>query len=154
MITGKIRFHRASDDMLNVFSHPTVIWQGVRVYLPVVLTGEDTGHPCSRCESPVGWGRRWCFQLDCAVNSHCCERVRQKSQVKAWDWILKRLLDRQRVRRDTQHGKAKSQGQKRALAGPSAEGRGNFTMSAGDTSTIDAANSGHSHQTGIELGDS
>jgi hypothetical protein len=40
------------------------------------------------------------------------------------------------------------------LADPDVElGRGNFIMSAGDTSTIDAANSGHLHQTEIELGE-
>jgi len=139
MTTGKIHFHKASDDMLNVFGHPAVISQRTHVYLPVVLTGEDTGHPCSRCESPVGWGRRWCYQLNCAVNSHCCERVQRKPQAKAWDWILRRLLDRQRTRRDSQQGKAKSQSQKRAMAGDSIS-RGNFALSAGDTSTIDAAN--------------
>ena len=148
-----MRFHRLDDNVIIGFRSQSVAWRGAHVFLPVVLTGEDTGHPCSRCESPVGWGRRWCYQLNCAVNSHCCERVRQKPQAKAWDWILKRLLDRQRTRRDSQHGEAKSQSQKRAMVDPSEEGRGNFALSAGATSTIDAANSGHLHQTGIVLGE-
>jgi hypothetical protein len=153
MITGKIHFHKASDDMLNAFGHPAVIWQGARVYLPVVLTGEDTGHPCSRCQSPVGWGRRWCFQLNMAVNSHCCERVRRKPQAQAWDWILKRLLDRQRARRDSQHGKARSQSHKRAMAGDS-NIPGELYPERRGMATIAGANSGHLHQTGIELGES
>jgi len=85
------------------------------IYLPCVLTGADNGHPCSRCESPAGFGRRWCYQLKQAVNADSCERIRRKTTAKAWDYFIGRWgRKRPKRQREEPPTNAQSQGQKRA----------------------------------------
>jgi hypothetical protein len=109
-----MRFHRMPQDLIPPLGG-NAAWKQKSVYLPVIVGGEDTGHPCSRCQSPVAWGRRWCYQINQAVNADACKRVRRKSKPDAWAWIVKRLLERRRKNgRGGQPNGANGQGQKRA----------------------------------------
>ncbi len=120
-----MRFHRLDDGVILGFRSNAPAWRGKHVFLPVVLAEDcdarpfavGLAHPCQGCQSPVAWGRRWCYQLNSAVNADSCKRIQRKSGVIAWEYMGKRLLDRRRKRRDNQQGKAKCQSQRRALAG-------------------------------------